>query len=163
MSDIVIPIDIFDIDSVNAAKEKLRAYYRKIDRKAKEICERLAKIGEAKATAGFSKAIYDGKNDVVVTVRQTGETQYVVEASGESVLFIEFGSGATHGYGHPDPQGYGPGTYPSDKGHWNDPNGWYYAHGKKSFGNPPAAAMYHAEQDIRDSIEKVVKEVFGSD
>lgn len=163
MSDLVIPLDIFDLDSVNAAKDRLRAYYRRLDRKATEICERLASIGKVRASLGFSSAIYDGNNDVAITVEQTGETSYSVKADGESVLFIEFGSGVTYGYGHPDPQGYGPGTYPSDKGHWNDPNGWYYAHGKKTFGNPPAAAMYQAEQEIRQSIEQVCKEVLGND
>ena len=159
MSDIVIPLDVFDIDSVQNAAERLKAYYRRLDRQAREICGRLASLGAVRASLGFSRAIYNGNNDVHIDVEQI-DSGYRINANGEAVLFIEFGSGAAYGYGHPDPQGYGPGTYPG-KGHWNDPNGWWYGHGQHSFGNPPAAAMYNAEQEIRQNIERVAREVLG--
>lgn len=161
MSDIVIPLDVFDIDSVMNASERLKAYYRRLDRKAREICNRLASIGAVRASLGFARAIYNGHNDVSITVEQI-DSGYRINADGEAVLFIEFGSGAMYGYGHPEPQGYGPGTYPG-KGHWNDPNGWWYGHGQHSFGNPPSAAMYEAEQEVKRSIEQVAKEVLGND
>jgi hypothetical protein len=83
---------------------------------------------------------------------------YAVMANGQAVLFIEFGSGLI-GFGHPEPHGMGPGTYPG-KGHWNDPNGWYYAHGKKSHGNPPNMPMYTTVKELEQELERMVKEVF---
>ena len=164
MADIVIPIDIFDLESVQNASDKLKAYYRRLDRKAKEICRQLAYIGEFRARVGFARAIYDGNNDVSVSVEQI-ENGYRVDANGQAVLFIEYGSGAI-GYGYPGETDYGPSTWsegPQGKRHWNDPKGWWYAHDRHSYGNPPAAAMYDAEQEIRRNIEQVCREVLGSD
>ena len=157
---ITIRMNGLDRHSVRNAINRLKEFQTDYDTKMQTVCERLAHIGEARASVEFSNAQYDGTNDVSVIAEPFGNG-WRVRASGNAVLFIEFGSGATKGYGHPEPQGYGPGTYPSTKGHWNDPKGWYYKHGVRSFGNPPAAAMYHAEQDIRAEIERVVSEVFG--
>lgn len=161
MADITIRINGLDRHSVRNAITELKKFQADFDSKMNQVCERLAHIGEVRASAMFSNAAYDGTNDVSVRAEQYG-TGWRVVASGNAVLFIEFGSGVKMGYGHPNPQGYGPGTYPSDKGNWNKPNGWWYAHGKHTFGNPPAAAMYYAEQDIRAEIERVVSEVFGA-
>ena len=142
---------------------ELQKFKTDFDSKVMTVCEKLAQIGEVRARLDYSGAIYDGTNDVSVRVEPTG-TGYRVVASGNAVLFIEFGSG-TIGYGHPEPGIYGPGTWSdgsSGKKHWQDPGGWYYAHGKKSIGNPPAAAMYHAEQEVRQRIQEVVSEVFGT-
>ena len=93
----------------------------------------------------------------------------MIYASGTAVAFIEFGSGAAMGYGHPmaGEHGLGPGTWSTDeslggKGHWDDPNGWYYKHGEKSHGNPPAMAMYDAVQAMTAEITTIAKGVFGS-
>ena len=56
----------------------------------------------------------------------------------------------------------GPGTYPDGKGHWDDPNGWWFGDGEHTFGNPPAQAMYDAKQEIINAIEQVANEVFNS-
>jgi hypothetical protein len=155
----------FDTASVQMAIAELQKFKTDFDSKVMTVCEKLAQIGEVRARLDFADAsrTYDGTNDVSVRVEPTG-TGYRVVASGNAVLFIEFGSG-TIGYGHPEPGIYGPGTWsdgPSGKKHWQDPGGWYYAHGKKSIGNPPAAAMYHAEQEVRQRIQEVVSEVFGT-
>lgn len=156
-------INGLDSESVRGALTELKRYQSDVDRKMQRVCEKLAHIGQATASVGFSNAIYDGTNDVSVVAEPFGNG-WRVHASGQATLFIEFGSG-TIGYGHPQPQEYGPGTWSdgaNGKHHWQDPNGWYYAHGKKSWGNPPAMAMYRAEQDIKREIERVVSEVFGT-
>ena len=60
----------------------------------------------------------------------------------------------------------GPGTWSLDsdsgKGHWDDPEGWYYEHGKKSHGNPPAMAMYDAAQTMVAELTTIAREVFGT-
>jgi hypothetical protein len=95
-----------------------------------------------------------------------GKLRTYVVATGDAVLFIEFGAGYLMGYGHPEPMGYGPGTYPG-KGHWDDPKGWYLPKAvqeatgkKKSFGNPPAAAMYNTVKDLEERIAEIASEVF---
>ena len=158
-----VDVNIFDYASVSRATRRLDDYYADLNRKADELCRRLAGLGATRATMDYSGAYYDGTNDVSVAVEPIAHG-YRVRAAGNAVLFIEFGSG-TIGFGHPDPGNYGPGTWsdgPNGKGHWANPNGWYYAHGQKSMGNPPAAAMYRAKQEVKDAIERIANEVFNS-
>ena len=158
-----VDVNIFDYASVSRATRKLDDYYSDLSKKADELCRRLAELGATRATIDYSGAYYDGTNDVKVAVEPIAHG-YRVRASGNAVLFIEFGSG-TIGFGHPDPGPYGPGTWsdgPNGKGHWADPNGWYYAHGQKSMGNSPAAAMYHASREVQDAVQRIANEVFNS-
>ena len=145
----VIRIDPCSRQSVDAAIKELNRYKRWVEEKETELRNRLASIGCSVASVRFSAASYDGVNDVTVRVNDAGNTA-TIYAEGNAVAFIEFGSGATYGYGHPEATkfGTGPGTYPDGKGHWDDPNGWYYKHGEKSWGNPPAMAMYDAREEI---------------
>lgn len=154
-----VDVNIFDYASVSRAKRSLEEYYADLIEKANTVCERLATIGAVRASLDFSRAIYNGTNDVEVTVEPI-DNGYAIRATGNAVLFIEFGSGASYGYGHPEPEGYGPGTYPG-KGHWDDPNGWWYGNHEHSYGNPPAAAMYHAKQDVLQEVQRIADEVFA--
>lgn len=135
-------------------------YQKWLVRKSDELARRLAEMGAVKAEVNFDAAYYDGEEDHAISVERIGNG-YKVIASGETVLFVEFGSGLI-GYGHPEPQGFGPGTYPG-KGHWDDPDGWYYAHGKKSHGNPPNMPMYNTVKELERELDRVVREVFASD
>lgn len=150
------------------ATHELEAYLADLQDKADQVCERLANIGAERATVGFSEAFYQGTNDVQVMVEPI-QNGYRVRASGNAVLFIEFGAGVTYGYGHPEPNGNVPGSYPG-KGHWDDPHGWWFpsagAEGADrythTYGNPPSAAMYKAQQECIRNIERVVNEVFNT-
>lgn len=147
--------------SINKAIKELRRLDAEWDRKIDEVVRRLAEIGATKASIGFSRAIYTGDNDVSISVEPI-ENGYSIIASGETVLFIEFGSGVTYGYGHPEPMGYGPGTYPG-KGNWNNPNGWYLPRSKgwaHTYGNPPSATMYHTGKALQQEVLRVAQEVF---
>lgn len=154
-----VDVNVFDYASVSRATRRLDEYYADLIEKANTVCERLATIGAVRASLDFSRAIYNGTNDVDVTVEPI-DNGYAIHATGNAVLFIEFGSGASYGYGHPEPEGYGPGTYPG-KGHWDDPNGWWYGNHEHSYGNPPAAAMYHAKQDVLQEVQRIADEVFA--
>lgn len=153
-------------DSVMEDVQKRRA---ELESKMRSLCERLAAIGATKASLDYAGAFYDGNGAVNVSVEPT-EKGFKVQANGPSVLFIEFGSGAKYGGGHPEAGefGYGPGTWsdgPNGNGHWDNPNGWWLpksAGGGKSWGNPPAAAMYNARKEIEHQIRNAVKEVFGN-
>ena len=155
-----VDVNIFDYASVSRAQRRLDEYVADLIEKANTVCERLATIGAVRASLDFSRAIYNGTNDVEVTVEPI-DNGYAIHARGNTVLFIEFGSGASYGYGHPEPEGYGPGTYPG-KGHWDDPNGWWYGNHEHSYGNPPAAAMYHAKQDVLQEVQRIADEVFNT-
>ena len=157
-----IKIELSNSSISNAIKE-LREYKNWVTRKETELRQKLADVGADVARIEFAGAKYDGNNDITVRVDNTGSVA-VIYADGSAVAFIEFGAGAKFGYGHPQAGefGTGPGTYPEGKGHWDDPDGWYYAHGKKSWGNPPAMAMYHAVQRMTEQFTTIAKEVFGT-
>lgn len=152
--------------NIEEAAQELHKYAEWIERKEAELIEKLAERGRSVAEIKFGAAAYDGTNDVSVRVDNRG-TSATIYAEGEAVAFIEFGSGASMGYGHPDADkhGFGPGTWStgeSGKGHWDNPNGWYYKHGEKSYGNPPAMAMYDAVQTMVEEITTIAREVFGT-
>lgn len=159
---IVVPLSESGIQKI---QDELVVYRKWQEEKARELAERLASLGATVASIRFSRAVYTGKKDVDVTVEEL-PNGYKVKADGESVLFIEFGSGVTYGYGHPEAGefGMGPGTYPDGKGHWDDPKGWYLpksAGGGHTFGNPPSMPMYEARKAIEQELPRIVKEVFG--
>jgi hypothetical protein len=158
---IVVPLSESGIQKI---QDELMVYRKWQEEKARELAERLAALGATVASIRFSRAVYTGPKDVDVTVEEL-PNGYKVKADGESVLFIEFGSGVTYGYGHPEAGefGMGPGTYPDGKGHWDDPKGWYLpksAGGGHTFGNPPAMPMYEARKAIEQELPRIVKEVF---
>lgn len=148
--------------NIRGAASELLRYADWVDSKEKELRMRLAQLGATVASIQFARAIYNGTNDVSVRVDDTGSVA-VIYAEGSAVAFIEFGAGAKYGYGHPEAakHGTGPGTYPEGKGHWDDPNGWWYGHNQHSYGNPPAMAMYNAVQEMVESITEIAKEVFA--
>ena len=149
-------------ESIGAAVKELRRYSRWVTKKEAELRSRLAMMGATVASIQFSRAIYNGSNDISVRVDQTGSVA-VIYAEGQSVAFIEFGAGATYGYGHPRAAefGAGPGTYPDGKGHWDDPKGWWYGSGQHTYGNPPSMSMYRAVQEMTEKVTQVAREVFG--
>lgn len=159
-----IVINPFDNGSIDNAVKELDRYKRWVQEKEKVLRQRLAQLGMNVSSVEFSQATYNGTNDVSVRVEDNGR-KATIFAEGAAVLFIEFGSGEKYGGGHPEAGkfGYGPGTWsngPSGKGHWNDPHGWYYSHGKRSFGNPPAMAMLHARDAIVEQLTAIAREVF---
>lgn len=154
-----------DNKSISDAIKELKRYKAWIFQKEEELRIRLATVGATVASIQFSRAIYNGSNDVTVRVDDTG-SRAVIYAEGESVAFIEFGSGIKYGYGHPQAGefGFGPGTWsdgPEGKGHWDSEKGWWYGSGEHSYGNPPAMAMYKAVQEITEKVTEIAREVFS--
>ena len=159
-----ISINLFDPSSIDKAISQLENYSRDLDRKARELCERLAQMGALYAEWNFSGVLYSGDTDYKITVELGEGNTYIIKADGEAVLFMEFGAGVKHGYGHPQAWefGMGPGTYPG-KGHWNDPKGWWYGepgNWTHTYGNAPGMPMYNAAKDLRQEILQTAQEVF---
>ena len=150
-------------ESIGAAVKELRRYKKWVVKKEAELRSRLAMLGATVASIQFARAIYTGSNDITVRVDNTGSVA-VIYAEGEAVAFIEFGAGATYGYGHPlaGQFGVGPGTYPDGKGHWDDPKGWWFGSSQHTYGNPPAMAMYAAVKEITENVTKIAREVFAA-
>lgn len=162
MKKVSITLSDRDIDRLLREVEDWKNWQKQ---KTDELLEKLAILGASTASIRFSRAIYTGLKDVTVTVEPIGNG-WLVKAEGQSVLFLEFGSGITYGEGHPEAAEYGmgPGTYPQGKGHWDDPKGWYLPKDKgggHTYGNPPAMAMYEARTAIEQELTRIVKEVFG--
>ena len=153
--------------SIDAAIKQLEDYRKDLDRKAQELCKRLADMGAMYAEWNFSGVLYAGDIDYNITVDRVDVNTYVIKADGETVLLMEFGAGVKHGYGHPQAAefGMGPGTYPNGKGHWDDPKGWWF--GEKgnwthTYGNAPGMPMYNAAKDLRKEILEIAREVFSN-
>ena len=151
--------------SIDAAIKQLEDYSKDLDRKAQELCKRLADMGAMYAEWNFSGVLYAGDIDYKITVDRIDANTYAIKANGETVLLMEFGAGVKHGYGHPQAAefGMGPGTYPNGKGHWDDPKGWWF--GEKgnwthTYGNAPGMPMYNAAKDLRKEILDIAREVF---
>jgi len=145
--------------SLEDAAQQLETAIEELHQKEQEICVRLAERGAFRAQMDYASVPLEW-NDVVVTTEETDHGAKII-ASGEVVLFLEFGAGVRLGYGHPDPHGYGPGTFPG-KGHWDDPKGWWIPKehgGGHTYGNAPAMGMYNAAQEIRARAKTEAEEV----
>lgn len=169
MAEKTIRINGISSENIADAAQELREYAKWVGWKEAELVTKLAERGRRVAALSFSYAAYNNtyaEDTIAVTVEENGASA-TIYAKGAAVAFIEFGSGAKMGYGHPDAgkHGFGPGTWSlgdHGKGHWDDPNGWYYAHGKKTYGNPPAQAMWQAVQTMTEELTTIAKEVFGT-
>ena len=160
--------------SINQAIKELEQYKKELLKKMERFIEELAIIGLKEASIRFTTAIYDGVNDVSVSLNGKGNT-FIIKAKGKAVAFIEFGSGVTHNTSEP---------YPNDRptgivgiGEFGDGKGkrkaWYYkgdpgSNGEmqsngvvKTRGNPAAMPMWYATEEMKDSITKLAREVFG--
>lgn len=160
-----IIINPYDKSSIDRAIKQLKVYEREFEAKEREFVKRLAEIGLSVARTGFQLADYDGQNDVVVTMNQSGSKATIV-ASGETVGFIEFGTGVLNPeWSGSAETGYKPpkhGTYGKGKG--ANPKGWYFTAGpgasQHTYGNPPAEAMLTARNAMIEQVTQIAREVW---
>ena len=160
--------------SISKAIKEVEKYKEELIRKEKVFLQELAYLGVKEASIRFTSAIYDGVNDSTVDAFAT-DNGYRIEASGQAVAFIEFGSGVYHNsgdpYPNPRPAGIvGIGEYGQGKG---KRRAWFYrgqpgSNGEvqpsgfvKTRGNPAAMPMWYATEEMRNSIIRIAREVFG--
>ena len=161
-----IVVNPLDPKSVKQAIKELNRYKKWVQEKEEILRQRLTLMGASVASIEFSRAIYSGANDVSVRVTDDGK-KATIFAEGSAVAFIEFGTGDKYGHGHPmnSQFGTGPGTWsdgPNGKGHWKNPNGWWFGDSQHTYGNPPAMAMVHARDMIAEQCTAIAREVFKS-
>lgn len=160
-----IVIDPFDKKSIDAALKMVRQYKKDFLVKEQEFTRRLAEIGVRVAQAGFATADYDGINDVSVSMEKTAEG-YAVIASGETVGFIEFGTGVKYPEWDNTGMEYTPpahGTY--GKGYGKNPWGWWFKQAdggtaRHTYGNQPAEAMRTARDQMIEQVIQIAREVW---
>ena len=139
--------------------------YADMDRKLKEIAEKLCKIGEP-----IIRQIHGHHADSITT--EPTANGYVITASGQDVMFIEFGAG--------DAAGSENGLYeavPAEArpGSWSEAHGGPYALHKKTTGQGywffaghlytevrPSPAFYYAYEYMVQNLPQVAREVFGN-
>lgn len=159
---------------ISQAIQELKRYKQEFLRREKRLLEGLAEIGFHEASVRFYTAMYDGVNDVSVDL-DTIHNGYVIKAKGKAVMFIEFGAGVYHNgsepYPNPRPDGIvGIGEFGDGRG---KQKAWYYkgeagSNGEqlkngvvRTHGNPAAMPMWYASEEIKNSVLKVVREVFS--
>lgn len=160
-----VVINPLDQKSVADALEQVQKYKKDFLVKEQEFVRRLAEIGVRVAKAGFSTADYDGINDVSVSMVQT-KNGYSVVASGETVGFIEFGTGVKNPEWDNTDMDYTPpkhGTY--GKGQGKNPRGWWFkqnegGRARHTYGNPPAEAMRTARDEMVERVAHIAREVW---
>ena len=155
-----------DKQDIDRAIKELKAYKQEFLKKEKRLLEGLANIGIKEASVRFTTAMYDGTNDVSVSLEQS-KNGYAIVAKGQAVAFIEFGAGVYHNtgepYPNPRPQGVvGIGEYGKGMG---KRKAWGYKNENDELvitrGNPAAMPMWYASEEIKNSVLKVAREVFG--
>ena len=173
MANKVVSIGFNGNDIAQAVKD-IEQYKRELNTRIQRFVEGLATIGVQEASIRFTTAIYDGVNDVTVSLSGKGN-EYIIAAKGNAVAFIEFGTGVSHNsaepYPYPRPGGIvGIGEYGKGKG---KRKAWYYmgdpgSNGElqpngvvKTRGNPAAMPMWYATEEMKNSIVTLAREVFG--
>lgn len=140
------------------------------------FADRLAQEGMEIASIKFSQAVYDGTNDVSVTVEPRGNNVRAVVATGGATLFIEFGTGVTYPDDHPEAGELGMKRGEYGQGHGKQHSWGYYGDPgtngvlkeKKNggfvvitHGNPANMPMYETVKELQDRFTEIAKEVFS--
>ena len=160
-----IVINPLDKESIVAAEGMVRQYKKDFLLKEQEFVRRLTEVGVFIASGMFANATYDGTNDVSVRMEKTANG-YAVIAAGETVGFIEFGTGVRYREWSGDDLDYTPpmhGTY--GDGHGKQPHGWWFkpkdgGKGVHTYGNPPAEAMLSARDAMVQRVAQIAREVW---
>ena len=187
-----IEIDPFDISSIDKAIKEVEKIQKNLEEGCERLVELLAQDGIKKAQANFDAAVYAGeKGDIEyktkITKLSNGGYKAIVSVEGDTVGFIEFGTGIRFPMG--DTSNYmddipAHGTYGDKRG--ADPKGWWYKgypndnlpegtapsirRTKKgikvrtgnmhTYGNPANSCMHNAYEEVQKQINARVKEAF---
>lgn len=157
--------------SINNAIKELNNYKRWLQECTEKFLDALAKEGVQVASAKFQKAVYDGTNDVSVSVEKQGENEVAVVAIGGAVLFIEFGTGVKYPDDHPEMK-FARGEYGHKLGRLK--KGWRYegdpgTNGTPdedhpgythTYGNPANRCMYDTVRELEESFEEIARRCY---
>ena len=172
----VISVDL-SVQGIKSLQDELAYRQKWLSAKADALAERLARLGVHKAEIYFDAALYDGINDAKVTVKKSGDCNYTVRANGDSVLFIELGTGIHYpnapleeyiGADRMEHGSYGTGQgqndywfYTGQPGNAGGELAKYHKNTTITHGNPPNMPMYTAVKELEQEFERIVREVFA--
>lgn len=168
------PMDKRSIEEAIKQTKKRKAWLKE---KTREFVERLAEEGVVIATGNFVSAVYDGdKGEIAIRAHKTAKNEWTISATGDTVLFIEFGTGTVQADDHPDKphEVSARGTYGKGRGRFGT---WEYygspgsngrivgfREGKglliRTAGNPANKSMYMTVQELRERCYTIAREVF---
>ena len=163
-------------DSIQNAIDETYSFKRWILDKTTELLKELAERGVSVAKINFSpqNAVYDGTNDVTVDFEMRGDKKVAVVATGNAVLFIEFGTGLLWPDTHPENHysrgeyGYGLGKMAGGWRYDGEPgtNGEVITEGKHAgkvhtYGNPANASLYLTVRDVEREFTEIARRVFS--
>ena len=133
------------------------AKYVNIQLKLNEIAKRLCEIGEP-----IIKQIHG--NHAVVTTEPVANG-YMITASGEDVLFIEFGAGDQAGSENSSydavPASARPGSYSETHAQMYSRYGYWYFGGHRFTTVAPSPAFYYAYEYMVQNLPRIIREVLG--
>lgn len=163
----IVEVNPFDMQSIRAAQAEIDRYTQWCIEKANELCRRLAEVGANVAGIHFAGGFIDGNDDVTITINPLNDG-YEVLASGQSVCFLEFGTGVAAGNGYDTtditpPVAITPGSWSQTegKGHFTPTHPYWYHDHKKYTMTTPRMGMYHALEESKRQLEQIAKEVFS--
>lgn len=175
MSKRIIKVPLTE-QGIDRAIKELKDYKKWLQESTKKFLEELGNAGVEIASAKFQQAVYDGTNDVSVSLEKRGQNKVAVVAVGSSVLFIEFGTGVRYTESHPeaDANGMTRGAYGYHLGRlekgWRytgDPgsNGEVITEGKHAgevhtYGNPANMSMYQTVRELEEKFEEIVRRCY---
>ena len=175
MSNRVIKVRLTE-SSINNAIKEVKKYKEWLKSRTEKFIEELSNEGVIISSAKFSQAIYDGTNDVSVSVEKRSENKVAVVAIGKATLFIEFGTGVKYPNDHPEAAQHGMnrGEYGYKLGRleigWRykgEPgtNGEVITEGKHTgeihtYGNPANMCMYLTVKELKQKFEEIARRVY---
>ena len=161
---------------IDKAIKELNDYKKWLKDCTEKFLKALADEGAQIATAKFQRAVYDGTNDVKVSVENREENTVAVVAVGSAVLFIEFGTGVKYPDNHPEAGkngftrgGYGYKLGRLEKGwrYTGDPgsNGEVITTGKHAgevhtYGNPANMSMYETVRELEEKFAEIARRCY---
>lgn len=161
-----------DIGDINSLIRSLKTLSQDVKRLPDEVCKEIAELGRGYLDGEYSQAQTDQTIDVstINTNVLKIENGYQIQASGEDVLYEEFGTGE---YGkdspHPEKEKYNLNDYnsgPFVSTHVNKYGRHYWYHNGYSEGNASGAEMYNTarflkQKGIEDILEKKASDVLS--
>lgn len=167
----VIKINPYSEKSVDKAIKQLKTFRAEVQLKSKQLIERLADIGfQIASTSGISEGDTEFNGEAYVLYEYADvSAKATLVLHGEGVAFIEFGAGvhfnappgqSTNPFGQQlglTIGSYGHGLGARDAWTYYDEDERTY---KLSYGTKASMPMATADEAIRESFERVVREVF---
>jgi hypothetical protein len=160
-----IVVNPLDPKSVSDALKLVQKYKKDFLEKEQEFVRRLAEIGVRVAGGVYSAADPDGEHQLSVRMEKTSEG-YIVKAEGDTIGFLEFGTGIKNREWDNTGVDYTPpahGTY--GKGRGKQPWGWWfnseqYGVTMHTYGNQPAEGMLSARNEMIERVTQIAREVW---